>query len=587
MRQYGRTMVIASLALVTVLVAGLPYFASATITVTINKPQANQKFTLPADVTFNATASSSEHPEKNDQIVIIWEVSDSQGRILAQFTSQSNQDKVVHIGGPPLPSNNNSFGVNDVVAAASVQQFSGTGSFYGDGSLDVEVIEEGDNFLGYILNCTDPGEQDMVIATDTSSFPGCSYSIAGYCTDAHKGVPSVGVAYGPPWTSDNPSHWAYWVRQAVIYGVQNSYGEGDILDAIWEVTDREGAYNEILQNIGYPEDGPTKNCISYDFLLASDTQGWTFAAPPPFNAPTSGFTPMMYGLSITPQDNSYSFGFWNSPAGSGLTYQSNCYYRVDAFIVSDQTDPSVIPQIRLRANSANAKQVDAYVITSTGSGDSSPVGYSDYDFYFVPSQDVIGQEVAVAFDVLNFDPGDAVSPTLGLYSVSIARHPVSDLGAGTAVKTYSFDDSAENWVFSGKVGSFSAPLSNTGFSGLLDLTSTTNTNTFGYWASPTTDITLSDNTLYKAQFTVGADVSGGMQAPIVRLRLYSANNQIAHCLQKQILTPMPSDDYVILFDTPTTVAGQGLGIAFDMLNFDPSADPQARLSLDSVVITSH
>lgn len=581
MRQ-GRTLLIISLALVMVFVAGTLHFASAAITVTIVKPTANQKFTLPADVTFNATAESSEHPAKNANIIIMWEVSDSKGRILAQFTSKSGQDAVIHIGGPPLPSKNSSFGLNDVVAVASVQQFSGTGEFQGAGALEVEIIEEGGNFLGYILNCFNPEEQDMVIATDTSGDPGCSYSIAGYCTDASKGVPSVGVAFGPPWTSDSQSHWAYWIRQAVTYGVQNAYSEDDILYAVWEITDPLGEDSEILINIGYPENGPTKNGPSYDFFLSSDTQGWTFAAPPPFNAPTSGF---LYALNITPQDNTYSFGFWNSPATSGFTYQSNCYYSVEAFLTSDLSDSSLVPQIRLRINSVDAKQVDAYIITSIGLGESSPVGFGMYQFYFIPSQDVIGQEMVMAFDVLNFDPNDAVSPKLGLSSMSIARHAIEDLGTATALRTYSFDTSAENWAFSGTVGAFSAPLSNTGFSGLLDLTATTNTNTFGFWASPTTDITIQDYTLYRAQFTVGADISAGTQAPIVRLRVYCADNQIAHCLQKPAFTPMFSDDYVILFDPPATVTGQGLGMAFDILNFDPSADPQGRISLDSATIT--
>ena len=86
---------------------------------------------------------------------------------------------------------------------------------------------------------------------------------------------------------------------------------------------------------------------------------------------------------------------------------------------------------------------------------------------------------------------------------------------------------------------------------------------------------------------MGTDISAGTQAPIVRFRLYSANNQITHCLQKQALTPMFSNDYVILFMPPSTVAGQGLGMAFDILNFDPLADPQGRISLDSVTITSY
>jgi hypothetical protein len=180
-----------------------------------------------------------------------------------------------------------------------------------------------------------------------------------------------------------------------------------------------------------------------------------------------------------------------------------------------------------------------------------------------------------------------VSPTLGLSSVAVTKYTAEQLTTGTIVKTYSFDNSAENWTFSGRVLPFSEALRNSGFSGLLDLISTTNTNTFGFWASPTTDITLEDSKLYKVQFTLGTDVTNPAQVPTVRLRAYNATNQVAHCLVKPAIAQISSSDYVVLFDPPPALAGQGLGIAFDILNFDPNADPRARLSLDSVTITSH
>ena len=141
------------------------------------------------------------------------------------------------------------------------QRFYGTGNFFDVDALSVEILQPGDNFKGYIISNHNRSEQDMVIATDTSQplYKGCSYLIAGYCCDPEKHTPSLGQSFGQPWTSDSPAHWAYWVRQAVLYGTANGFDTMHILNAVWYIVDRAGDPDEIITAIGYPEDGPMKS----------------------------------------------------------------------------------------------------------------------------------------------------------------------------------------------------------------------------------------------------------------------------------------------------------------------------------------
>jgi hypothetical protein len=137
-------------------------------------------------------------------------------------------------------------------------QFWGTGDYYGPEALAITIYEAGHNYLGWIVNNTDSSDQDMVVGEDTSNLQGCTYYIRAWCTNANKGIPDSEDAFSQPWTSDDPSHWAYWIRQAVVYGTENAYSDSEILDAVWYITDRSGSYNEILTSIEYPEDGPQK-----------------------------------------------------------------------------------------------------------------------------------------------------------------------------------------------------------------------------------------------------------------------------------------------------------------------------------------
>lgn len=140
------------------------------------------------------------------------------------------------------------------------QRFYGTGNFFDEDALSVEVLRPGNNYQGYIISNDNRSAQDMVIATDTSQpkYKGCSYLIAGYCCDPEKHTPILGQTFGQPWTSDSPAHWAFWVRKAVLYATANGFDSMQILNAVWYIVDRVGYPDDIISGIGYPEDGPMK-----------------------------------------------------------------------------------------------------------------------------------------------------------------------------------------------------------------------------------------------------------------------------------------------------------------------------------------
>ena len=220
-------------------------------TVTIIQPSANQPFCASGPFTIPVQGIVAGNT------AIEWFVTiDSK---TYKTCTQSGEVGYIEVTMPPQ-----TFGTVQVraMATSSSQQFSGTGSYYGNGALYMTVLEGGANYEGYVLlNCNDD-EQDMVVGQQTDQFPaGTSSYIRGYCTDAEADIPSIGAVFGSPWTSESTSHWAYWERKVVIYGNENNYSDDDILGAIWYISDRSGIYNSILSNIGYPVNGPTKNFI--------------------------------------------------------------------------------------------------------------------------------------------------------------------------------------------------------------------------------------------------------------------------------------------------------------------------------------
>jgi hypothetical protein len=239
-------------------VLGRPGPADAAISVEILRPTSDEKVLLSGTITFKGVVHIPDHPEKESEAIIVWQLPIEGRTIMA--TTKSGEEKTYTLD-IPFPTQNSSFGPIKVTAVVNEFQVVGNDEYTGDGALKVIVLEEtGENYEGWVVNSTDPSEQDMVIGQNTEDLEGCTYYIEGYCIHPDKDVPSYGLIFLQPWTSDSEDHWAYWVKKAIRYANAHGYDEYDKLDAGWYIVDRDGYPNQLLFEIGYdPYTGPTRH----------------------------------------------------------------------------------------------------------------------------------------------------------------------------------------------------------------------------------------------------------------------------------------------------------------------------------------
>jgi hypothetical protein len=124
--------------------------------------------------------------------------------------------------------------------------------------------------------------------------------------------------------------------------------------------------------------------------------------------------------------------------------------------------------------------------------------------------------------------------------------------------------------------------------GFLQIISTDNTNTFGYWQSPPNAVPADSDYLYRARFTVSTDLTDKALIPQIRLRANSLNLQQYDVLSIESAgdggaSPDPAGtDYDLYFVPPANDTSAML--AFDLLNFNPFDAAVAQLALDTVVV---
>ncbi len=324
--------------------------------------------------------------------------------------------------------------------------------------------------------------------------------------------------------------------------------------------------------------------INYDFT--DSEEGWTHGSAAIFSSPEWRFE--AGNLMIVSQTNTNTFGFWQSPENA-IPIGRGYLYRARFNISTDITDQSLVPQIRLRANSLNLQQYDVLSIESAGMGDSSPMpSGTDYDLYFVPPAN--DTAAMLAFDLLNFNPFDAAMAELALDTVSVDRFPLASLPVTTMVQDYTFDTGAEGWTSGGAPIVFTSPEYNH-IGSALELRTTTNTNTFGFWGNDPADITIDADKLYRGTFEVRTDVTNPVVVPEMRLRFNAGNLQasrmfgIASAGDGANSPGTTNTTYDRLyFLPPANCVGQDLLISFDILNFNPDDAAEASLILDRAII---
>ncbi len=334
-----------------------------------------------------------------------------------------------------------------------------------------------------------------------------------------------------------------------------------------------------------PTPSPTPWQIVFDFIAESDD--WT-----------SGGAPIVYTvpdflweadyLKMISLTNTNTFGYWQSPQDA-VPADADYLYRARFNVSTDITAKSLIPQIRLRANSLNLQQYDVLSIESAGDGGASPdAAGTDYDLYFVPPAN--DTAAMLAFDLLNFNPNDAATAELSLDTVTVDRFALDSLPTPTVVQDYTFELSQDGWTTGGAPIAFSSP-QYIYSAGALDLRAITNTNTFGFWGNHPADITIEADKLYRGTFEIRTDLTNPALVPEMRLRYNTGNLQASHTFgisssgdgANSPGTTNTTYDR-LYFLPPANCVGEDLLVSFDILNFNPGDAPTASLILDRAII---
>jgi len=334
-----------------------------------------------------------------------------------------------------------------------------------------------------------------------------------------------------------------------------------------------------------PTPSPTPWQIGFDFI--PDRDDWTTGGAPVVFTPPDFVWEADY-LKMTSSTNTNTFGFWQS-LQDAIPADADYLYRARFRVSTNITVKSLVPQIRLRANSLNLQQYDVLSIESAGDGGASPAAAgTDYDLYFVPPAN--DTAAMLAFDLLNFNPDDAAVAELSLDTVTVDRFALSLLPAATVVQDYDFELSQDGWTTGGAPIIFSPP-QYIHSAGALELRAITNTNTFGFWGNHPADITIEANKLYQGTFEVRTDVTNPALVPEMRLRFNTGNLQASRTLGIVSIGDGANSPAVtnttydrLYFLPPANCVGEDLLVSFDIFNFSPDDAPDASLILDLAII---
>ncbi len=335
---------------------------------------------------------------------------------------------------------------------------------------------------------------------------------------------------------------------------------------------------------------------AYNFELTNE--GWGAVT-------VSGFTPPYFyympgHIKLAAQDNTNTYGYWTSDADA-VPVIADCLYRSRWTVATDVTDALAVPHMRLRVNSQNLQQSDMLAVNSCGDGSYAPIPqrWTTYEMYFVPPESCLDKpedqdDLILSFDVLNFDPGDAADGSLLLDSVVVDIIDLNALGTPTLLKSWEFDTDADGWQFVSTPSFFTEPVSDA-CGDALWLIAQDNTNTFGFWSSPSEEVQVEANKLYRVQFDVSSDLIDKDAVPCLRLRVHSEDFQagvvkvISSVTGAEMSPTLEGRTYDLYFYPPQSLVGtdaDSILVAFDILNFDPSDAATGALMLNAVLVES-
>ncbi|MCX7765705.1 MAG: hypothetical protein N2246_03245 [Candidatus Sumerlaeia bacterium] len=164
-----------------------------------------------------------------------------------------------------------------------------------------------------------------------------------------------------------------------------------------------------------PTPTPTPVPAPCNFTFTNDSEGWWFAgAIPPFSMPSAIFEAGHVGLS--PQGATNCFSYWSSPQ---LQVEQGKIYRTRWRIESDATNPDITLDFRLRCNQLSNWRfwdtgVYSYNLSAPSAGNPRV-----YDCIIFPQMQTPTDIIQLSFDILSFDPLNALNSWIYLDEVSI------------------------------------------------------------------------------------------------------------------------------------------------------------------------
>lgn len=186
---------------------------------------------------------------------------------------------------------------------------------------------------------------------------------------------------------------------------------------------------------------------------------------------------------------------------------------------------------------------------------------------------------------------DAVPAASTIVADGVKLQPIAPLNP---VLWHTFLNDAEGWKSSEPSAAFTLPIFSAA-GGSLGITSTTNTNCFGFWQSPADSLTALAKSLYRARFSVRGTPDEQSRMPSLRLRLTAEGFQQTDYLLIQsagdgMLSPGHEPQQYELYCSPWAPDEDQDGISahllacFDLLNFDPDDASSATLELTDVKV---
>ena len=162
--------------------------------------------------------------------------------------------------------------------------------------------------------------------------------------------------------------------------------------------------------------------VSYDF--SEGNAGWHTETAPIF---TAAEFQSKTCLGMKALNNKDTYSAWVSPVDM-IPIQADTVYAINWTLFSDQTDKSIVPGIRLRAGEDSQRFIIAKFIFSNTEGDESPdcMGAEFKQFYYA-APELVGANLYIGFDMLNFNEADSPDAMVGLKSVRVMAIPMNEM----------------------------------------------------------------------------------------------------------------------------------------------------------------